>query len=69
MSINLKSKLKELGKCVLNALAAGLTAWFATITTGCTTVITPSDEAPTVSVTGAVPIGLQLNMKKDTTNN
>lgn len=31
MSINLKSKLKELGKCVLNALAAGLTAWFATI--------------------------------------
>ena len=62
MSKKLKSQMKELGKGLLQALAAGLAAWLATtFGTGCTTVITPSEDAPSVSVTGAVPFGIQLN--------
>ena len=63
----LMSKLKGLGKSLLQALASGLVAWLATITSGCTTVIVPTDESkvPAVTVTGAVPIGVQLNSKSD----
>ena len=62
MKKKFRSQMKELGKGLLQALAAGLTAWLATtFGTGCTTVITPGDDAPSVSVTGAIPFGLQLN--------
>ena len=64
MKKKFRSQMKELGKGLLQALAAGLAAWLATtFGTGCTTVITPSDDAPSVSVTGAIPLGLQLNNK------
>ena len=62
MKKKFRSQLKELGKGLLQALAAGLAAWLATtFGIGCTTIITPSDDAPSVSVTGAVPFGIQLN--------
>ena len=62
MKKKFRSQMKKLGKGLLQALAAGLAAWLATtFGTGCTTVITPSNDAPSVSVTGAVPFGLQLN--------
>ena len=62
----MKGKLKELGKTLLQALASGLVAWLATITSGCTTVIVPNDEADTsaVTVTGAFPFGIQFNTDK-----
>ena len=64
MSTKLKSQMKDLGQGLLQAPAAALAAWLATtFGTGCTTVITPSDDAPSVSVTGAIPLGLQLNNK------
>jgi len=62
----MKGKLKELGKTLLQALASGLVAWLATITSGCTTVIVPNDETDTsaVTVTGAFPFGIQFNTDK-----
>ena len=40
-----------------------LVAWLATVTAGCTTVIVPNDDAETsaVTVTGAIPFGVQFN--------
>ena len=57
------SKFKGLGKTLIQALASGLVAWLATITSGCTTVVVPTDESnsPAVTVTGAIPFGLQFN--------
>ena len=59
----MKDKLKSLGKSLLQALASGLVAWLATVTAGCTTVIVPRDESDTsaVTVTGAIPVGVQFN--------
>ena len=59
----MKTRLKELGKTLLQALASGLVAWLATITSGCTTVVVPTDDsnAPAVTVTGAIPLGVQFN--------
>ena len=61
------SKLKGLGKTLIQALASGLVAWLATITSGCTTVVVPTDESnvPAVTVTGAIPFGLQFNTTSD----
>ena len=63
----MKGKLKELGKTLLQALASGLVAWLATISTGCTTVVVPTDDAnvPAVTVTGAIPFGVQFNTKSE----
>lgn len=54
--------LREAARAALTAFLAalGLTA-----ASGCCTVISPDGEAPTVSVTGAVPIGFQLNGAKN----
>lgn len=59
----MKEQLKSLGKSLLQALAPGLVAWLATVTAGCTTVIVPNDDAETsaVTVTGAIPFGVQFN--------
>ena len=59
----MKTRLKELGKTLLQALASGLVAWLATITSGCTTVVVPTDDSnvPAVTVTGAIPLGVQFN--------
>lgn len=61
----LVSKLKGLGKTLIQALASGLVAWLATITSGCTTFVVPTDESnvPVVSMPGVVPISVQLNSK------
>ena len=61
------SKFKGLGKTLIQALASGLVAWLATITSGCTTVVVPTDESnvPAVTVTGAFPFGLQFNTTSD----
>jgi hypothetical protein len=63
----LMSKLKGLGKTLIQALASGLVAWIATITSGCTTFVVPTDESnvPAVTVTGAIPFGLQFNTTSD----
>jgi hypothetical protein len=65
MKNTLMSKLKGLGKSLLQALASGLVAWLATITSGCTTFVVPMDESnvPVVSMPGVVPISVQLNSK------
>ena len=67
MTNALMSKLKGLGKTLIQALASGLVAWLATITSGCTTVVVPTDESnvPAVTVTGAIPFGVQFNSKSD----
>ena len=67
MKNTLMSKLKGLGKTLIQALASGLVAWLATITSGCTTVVVPTDESnvPAVTVTGAIPFGVQFNSKSD----
>ena len=59
----MKAQLKSLGESLLQALASGLVAWLATVTAGCTTVIVPNDDAETsaVTVTGAIPFGVQFN--------
>lgn len=57
----MKKKTKAL---LVEALKAAVAAFIGAITaafSGCTTVITPADEAPCVSVTGAVPFGFQYN--------
>lgn len=61
--IQMKEQFKSLGKSLLQALASGLVAWLATVTAGCTTVIVPNDDAETsaVTVTGAIPFGVQFN--------
>lgn len=65
MKNTLMSKLKGLGKTLIQALASGLVAWLATITSGCTTFVVPTDESnvPVVSMPGVVPISVQLNSK------
>ena len=67
MKNSLMSKLKGLGKSLLQAIASGLVAWLATITSGCTTVVVPTDESnvPAVTLTGALPIAVQYNGKSD----
>ncbi len=66
----MKAQLKSLGKSLLQALASGLVAWLATVTAGCTTVIVPNDDAETsaVTVTGAIPFGVQFNTGNKGTN-
>lgn len=63
----LMSKLKGLGKSLLQAIASGLAAWLATITSGCTTFVVPTDESnvPVISMPGVVPIALQLNTESE----
>ena len=63
----MKGKLKELGKTLLQALASGLVAWLATITSGCTTVVVLTDDSnmPAVTVTGAFPFGVQFNTRSE----
>ena len=67
MKNTLMSKLTGLGKTLIQALASGLVAWLATITSGCTTVVVPTDESnvPAVTVTGSIPFGVQFNSKSD----
>lgn len=60
MKIKKKYKvlLKEAARAAVSALVGVLAA---ALNSGCTTVITPADEAPCVSVTGAIPLGIQYN--------
>jgi len=55
--------LKEAARAAVSAFLAALGLAASTTATGCTTVITPSDESPAVSVTGAIPLGFQFNNK------
>lgn len=58
----MKNKVKVLLKeAARAAVAAFVGVIVAALNSGCTTVITPADEAPCVSVTGAVPFGIQYN--------
>lgn len=70
MKNTIMSKLKGLGKSLLQALASGLVAWLATISSGCTTLVVPTDESnvPVVSMPGVVPISVQLNSKPNNNN-
>ena len=50
------------------AMQAAVTALFTALglgvlggTSGCTTVVVPNDEAKSVSVRGAIPLGFQFN--------
>lgn len=61
--------LKAAAQAAVTALLTALGIGVLSGTSGCTTVITPTGETPTVSVTGAVPIGVQLNMDKANDNN
>lgn len=58
----MKKKLKDLLVEAARAAVAAIVGVFAAaLSSGCTTVITPAEEAPCVSVTGAVPFGFQFN--------
>ncbi len=59
----MKQKLLELAKALGNAALTALLVWLSQFTTGCTAVVVPSDDstAPTVTVTGALPVGVQFN--------
>ena len=56
---NYANHMKALGNAALTALLV----WLSQFTTGCTAVVVPSDDstAPTVTVTGALPVGVQFN--------
>ena len=57
-----KTKIKDLFKEAARAAVAAIVGVIAAaLGSGCTTVITPADEAPCVSVTGAIPLGVQIN--------
>ena len=58
----MKDKIKALIREAARAAVAAIVGVFAAaLNSGCTTVITPAEEAPCVSVTGAVPFGFQYN--------
>ena len=61
-----KSSLGGLAKLVGNAALTALFVLLAELIAGCTTVIVPNDEADTsaVTVTGAIPFGVQFNTGK-----
>ena len=59
----LKTSLKGLAKSIGNAALTAFLVWLSEFTTGCTTVVVPTDDsnAPAVTVTGAIPLGVQFN--------
>lgn len=59
----LKSSLKGLAKSIGNAALTAFLVWLSEFTTGCTTVVVPTDDSnvPAVTVTGAIPLGVQFN--------
>ena len=59
----MKNKLLELAKAIGNSALTALLVWLSQFTTGCTAVVIPSDDstAPAVTVTGALPVGVQFN--------
>ena len=59
----IKSSLKGLAKSIGNAALTAFLVWLSEFATGCTTVVVPTDDsnAPAVTVTGAIPFGVQFN--------
>ena len=58
----MKDKIKALIREAARAAVAAIVGVFAAaLSSGCTTVITPAEETPCVSVTGALPFGFQYN--------
>lgn len=59
----LKSSLKGLAKSIGNAALTAFLVWLSEFTSGCTTVVVPTDDSnvPAVTVTGAIPLGVQFN--------
>ena len=59
----LKSSLKGLAKSIGNAALTAFLVWLSEFATGCTTVVVPTDDSnvPAVTVTGAIPLGVQFN--------
>lgn len=64
---NIKSSLKGLAKSIGNAALTTFLVWLSEFTSGCTTVVVPTDDSnvPAVTVTGAIPFGVQFNTKSD----
>ena len=64
----MKNKLLELAKAIGNSALTALLVWLSQFTTGCTAVVIPSDDstAPAVTVTGALPVGVQFNQMTET---
>ena len=62
----IKSSLKGLAKSIGNAALTAFLVWLSEFATGCTTVIVPRDESDksAVTVTGAIPLGVQFNTGK-----
>ena len=59
----IKSSLKGLAKSIGNAALTAFLVWLSEFATGCTTVVVPTDDSnvPAVTVTGAIPFGVQFN--------
>ena len=59
----LKTSLKGLAKSIGNAALTAFLVWLSEFATGCTTVVVPTDDSnvPAVTVTGAIPLGVQFN--------
>lgn len=64
MKQRLLAILKEAARAAVSAFLAALGLAASATTSGCCTIITPADEAPSVSLTGAIPVGLQFNQTK-----
>ena len=59
----MKSSLKGLAKSIGNAVLTAFLVWLSEFASGCTTVVVPTDDSnvPAVTVTGAIPFGVQFN--------
>ena len=59
----IKSSLKGLAKSIGNAALTAFLVWLSEFTSGCTTVVVPTDDSnvPAVTVSGAIPLGVQFN--------
>ena len=53
--------LKAAAQAAVTALLTALGLGALGGVSGCTTVVVPNDEAKSVSVTGAIPLGFQFN--------
>ena len=53
--------LKEAARAAVSAFLSALGVTTILSATGCTSVLVPNDDAKSVTVTGALPVGFQFN--------
>lgn len=61
MKKHIIAALKEAARAAVSAFLTALGVTTILSATGCTSVLVPTDDAKSVTVTGALPVGLQFN--------